>query len=41
MRFFFKTMRAIRFYFRDDAVFAIGEAIKGDLIVDGSGKMNL
>lgn len=41
MRLFFKTMWAIRFCFRDDAVFAIGEAIKVDRIVGGSGKMNL
>jgi hypothetical protein len=41
MRHFFKTMRTIRFYFRDDAVCAIGEAIKVDHIVVGSGKMNL
>jgi hypothetical protein len=41
MRLFFKTMRAIGFYFREDAVFATGETIKVDRVVDRSGKMSL
>jgi len=32
---------AIGFYFREDAVFATGETIKVDRVVDGSGKMSL
>jgi hypothetical protein len=40
MRHFFKTMWAIGFYFRGDMVFASGETIKVDRVVDGSGKMN-
>jgi hypothetical protein len=32
-------MWAIGFYFREDAVFATGETIKVDRVVDGSGKM--
>jgi hypothetical protein len=39
MRYFFKTIWTIGFYFREDAVFAIGESIKLDRVVDGSGKM--
>jgi catabolite regulation protein CreA len=41
VRLFFKTMRAIGFYSRKDEVFAIGETIKMDRVVDGSGKMSL
>jgi len=41
MRHFFKTMWAIGFYFREDAVFASGETIKLDRVVNGSGKMSL
>jgi len=41
MRLFFKTMRAIGFYFREDTVFASGGTIKVDRVVDGSGKMSL
>ncbi|HYN74351.1 MAG TPA: hypothetical protein VER06_00015 [Candidatus Methanoperedens sp.] len=41
MRLFFKTMRAIGFYFMEDAVFASGETIKVDRVVDGFGKMSL
>ena len=40
MRLFFKTMWAIGFYFREDAVFASGETIKVDRVVGGSGKMS-
>jgi hypothetical protein len=41
MRLLFKTMWAIGFYFREDAVFASGETIKLDRVVNGSGKMSL
>jgi len=41
LRHFFNTMRAIGLYIRKDAVFAIGETIKVDRVVDGSGKMSL
>jgi hypothetical protein len=34
-------MSAIGFYFREDTVFASGETIKVDRVVDGSGKMSL
>ena len=40
MRLFFKIMRAIGYYFVEDAVFASGETIKVDRVVDGSGKMS-
>jgi hypothetical protein len=34
-------MLAIGFYIREDTVFASGETIKVDRVVDGSGKMSL
>ena len=41
LRHFFNTMRAIGLFIREDAVVAIGETIKEDRVVDGSGKMSL
>lgn len=41
IRLFLKTMWSIGFYFREEVVIAIGETIKVDCVVDGSGKMSL